>query len=270
RDVDLSATEYLVLDEADRMLDMGFIKDVRKIIATMPTKRQTLLFSATMPGAVAKFAGDILNAPQRVEIESKSVAVERIYQTVQHVNASDKRRVLTGLLRDEELERVIVFTRTKYGAEKVARWLNRDGIDADALHGNKTQSARQRTLESFRKGKTRVLVATDIASRGIDVDEVTHVINYELPNEPESYVHRIGRTARAGSRGAAISLCSPDERAYLKSIEKLIKRPLRVVGDVPVETVEPAGQNQNRRGGKPGSGAPKRRRRSRRPFKKAA
>ena len=269
-DVDLSSTEYLVLDEADRMLDMGFIKDVRKIIATMPTERQTLLFSATMPAAVANFANDILNAPQRVEIESKSIAVERINQTVQHVQASEKRNVLTNLLSEEEFERVIVFTRTKYGAEKVAKFLNRAGIEADALHGNKTQGARQRTLEHFRKGNTRVLVATDIASRGIDVDEVTHVINYELPNEPESYVHRIGRTARAGSGGAAISLCSPDERAYLKSIEKLIKRPLRAVGDVPVETVEPGGQNNNRRGGKPGAGAPKRRRRSRRPFKKAA
>ncbi len=270
RDIDLSQTEYLVLDEADRMLDMGFIKDVRKIIATMPTERQTLLFSATMPTAVAKFADDILIAPQRVEIAAKSIAVERIYQTVQHVNQSDKRSVLTGLLHDNELERVIVFTRTKYGAEKVAKFLNRDGIDADAIHGNKTQGARQRTLDNFKKGNTRVLVATDIASRGIDVDEVTHVINYELPNEPESYVHRIGRTARAGSGGAAISLCSPDERPYLKSIEKLIKRPLTLVGDAPADTGEPTGQNRNRRGGKPGSGAQKRRRRSRRPFKKAA
>ena len=269
-DVDLSATEYLVLDEADRMLDMGFIKDVRKIVATMPTDRQTLLFSATMPAAVAKFASDILNAPQRVEIESKSVAVERICQTVQHVHPKDKRGVLTGLLNDADLERVIVFTRTKYGAEKVARWLNRDGIDADALHGNKTQGARQRTLEGFRKGNTRVLVATDIASRGIDVDDVTHVINYELPNEPESYVHRIGRTARAGSGGAAISLCGPDERAYLKSIEKLTKHPLNVVGDLPAEPAKGDERPKNRRGGKPASGAPKRRRRSRRPFKKAA
>ncbi len=269
-DVDLSATEYLVLDEADRMLDMGFIKDVRRIIATMPAERQTLLFSATMPSAVARFADDILNAPQRVEIESKSIAVERIHQTVQHVPASDKRKVLTGLFDDTELGRVIVFTRTKYGAERVAKFLNRDGVEADAIHGNKTQGARQRTLEKFRAGKVRVLVATDIASRGIDVDEVTHVINFELPNEPESYVHRIGRTARAGSGGAAISLCSPDERAYLKSIEKLIKRPLHVVGEEPEETAVPARPNRNRRGGRPGSGAPNRRRRPRRPYKKAA
>lgn len=270
RDIDLSATEYLVLDEADRMLDMGFIKDVRKIISTMPEKRQTLLFSATMPAAVSKFANDILNQPERVEITPKSIAVERIHQTVQHVSSQDKRQVLTGLLSDSELERVIVFTRTKHGADKVAKFLNRDGVEADALHGNKTQGARQRTLDSFRKGNTRVLVATDIASRGIDVDEVTHVINYEMPNEPESYVHRIGRTARAGSKGAAISLCAPDERNYLRSIEKLIKRPLNIVGEEPTDTVEPANQNRNRGRGKPGSGAPKRRRRQRRPFKKAA
>ncbi len=269
-DVDLSATDYLVLDEADRMLDMGFIKDVRKIVATLPAERQTLLFSATMPAAIQSFANEILNAPQRVEIESKSIAVERIFQTVQHVPANQKRTVLNGLLSDEALERVIVFTRTKYGAEKVAKVLNREGLDADALHGNKTQGARQRTLENFRKGKTRVLVATDIASRGIDVDDVTHVINYELPNEPESYVHRIGRTARAGSGGAAISLCSPDERNYLKSIEKLIKRQLEVVGEAPDESEMANTRPKSRRGGKPGSGHAKRRRRPRRPFKKAA
>lgn len=269
-DVDLSCTEYLVLDEADRMLDMGFIKDVRRIVATLPVERQTLLFSATMPDAVARFANDILNTPQRVEIESKSIAVERIYQTVQHVPASNKREVLTGLLSDTDLARVIVFTRTKHGAERVAKILNREGIEADAIHGNKTQGARQRTLDKFRTGKVRVLVATDIASRGIDVDDVTHVINFELPNEPESYVHRIGRTARAGSGGAAISLCSPDERAYLESIEKLIKRPLHVVGDEPTEPVAAPGRTNKRRSGNPGSAANRRRRRSRRPYKKAA
>ena len=265
----LHQTKFLVLDEADRMLDMGFVRDVRRIVSDMPVKRQTLLFSATMPNAVAKLASEILQDPQRVEIVAKSIAVERIEQSVHHVDRSAKRDKLDELLSDPDLERVIVFTRTKHGADKVVRNLKKSSVRAEAIHGNKTQGQRQRSLESFRRGKIRVLVATDIASRGIDVDHVSHVINYELPNEPESYVHRIGRTARAGADGVAISLCAPDERAYLKDIEKLIKRPLRAVGDVPVELVETTSgkPGRNRR---PSNGPKRRRRRFRGPAKKAA
>jgi len=231
--VDLCMTDNLILDEADRMLDMGFIRDVRKIIAKMPTKRQTLLFSATMPAEVAKLAGDILNNPERVEITAKTVAVDRIHQQVYHMEAAQKRRQLSELLADPKMERVIVFTRTKHGANKVVKNLANDGIGAEAIHGNKSQGARQRALENFRAGQMRVLVATDIASRGIDIDDVTHVINYELPNIAESYVHRIGRTARAGATGTAISFCDISERPHLRGIERLIKQTLEVVGDIP-------------------------------------
>jgi ATP-dependent RNA helicase RhlE len=230
---DLSRARYLILDEADRMLDMGFIRDVRRIIATLPQERQTLLFSATMPAEVAKLAREILFEPKRVEIAAKSVAVERIDQRVHHLDTKAKRARLTELLTAPGLDRVIVFTRTKHGADKVVKNLAHDGISAVALHGNKSQGARQRALDNFRKGRSRVLVATEIASRGIDIDDVSHVINYELPNVPESYVHRIGRTARAGASGVAISFCDASERDHLRSIERMIKRPLTVIGDGP-------------------------------------
>jgi ATP-dependent RNA helicase RhlE len=236
REVDLSATKYLILDEADRMLDMGFIRDVRKIIRRMPAERQTMLFSATMPGEVATLAGEILNAPERVEIASKSVAVDRISQQVHYLDPVAKRDRLSELLAAPDLERVIVFTRTKHGADKVAKRLARDGFDAEAIHGNKSQGARRKALENFRRGKARVLVATDIASRGIDINDVTHVINYELPNVPEDYVHRIGRTARAGASGTAISFCDSSERPHLRSIERLIKQSLIVIGEAPADT----------------------------------
>ena len=268
RHVDLNKTDYLILDEADRMLDMGFIRDVRKIIAKLPEERQTLLFSATMPGDVAKLAREILHEPHRIEIAAKTVAVEKITQQVHHIDAGAKRDRLTELLAEPGFERVIVFTRTKYGADKVVKFLAREKVNAEAIHGNKSQGARQKALDNFRKGRTRVLVATDIASRGIDVDDVTHVINYELPNEPESYVHRIGRTARAGTEGIAISFCDTAERAHLRSIERLIKRKLDVIGEVPddINVVEKKAKGGQRR---PGSGARKRRR-SRRPNRQAA
>ena len=240
--VDLSQTEFLVLDEADRMLDMGFIRDVRKIVARLPDERQTMLFSATMPAEITKLANEILYQPKRVEIAAKSVAVDRIAQEIHHVSVSEKASRLASLLAGADVGRSIVFTRTKRGANKVMQYLDKAGFSAEAIHGNKSQSARQKTLENFRSGRASVLVATDIASRGIDIDDVTHVFNYELPHEPESYVHRIGRTARNGMQGIAISLCSPDERSQLRSIERLIKQSIPVVGssaesvaDVPPE-----------------------------------
>ncbi len=230
--VRLDQVRHLVLDEADRMLDMGFIRDVRKIVQAVPAERQTLLFSATMPREVAHLANEILQNAERIEITPKTVAVERIDQGVIFVPGRQKRALLAEMLEDPEMKRVIVFTRTKHGANRVAEQLEKQGVNADAIHGNKSQNARQKALDNFRRGRARVLVATDIAARGIDVDDVTHVINFELPNEPESYVHRIGRTARAGAAGTAISFCDGSERGYLKSIERLIKRPLDVIGTV--------------------------------------
>jgi len=242
---DLSQAEYLILDEADRMLDMGFIHDVRRIVAELPDERQTLLFSATMPKEIARLAREILFEPERVEIASKSIAVDRIEQRVHHLASAAKRTRLTELLSAPDFERVIVFTRTKRGADRVVKNLVRDGVSAEALHGNKSQNARQRSLDNFKEGRSRVLVATDIASRGIDVNDVTHVINYELPNEPESYVHRIGRTARAGAAGIAISFCDASERGQLHSIERLIKRSLTVAGgDLPSAEQIPSGRNR--------------------------
>jgi ATP-dependent RNA helicase RhlE len=226
--VRLDRTTYLVLDEADRMLDMGFIRDVRKIVAALPAERQSLLFSATMPAEVGRLAAEMLREPVRVEVTPNVVTVDKVEQRVLFVEAREKRAVLTQLLRDPAFSRVLVFTRTKHGANRVSADLDKAGIDAAAIHGNKSQQARQRALEGFRAGHTRVLVATDIAARGIDVDGVTHVINYELPNEPESYVHRIGRTARAGASGVALSFCDASERSYLRGIERLTRRSLKV------------------------------------------
>jgi ATP-dependent RNA helicase RhlE len=210
-----------VLDEADRMLDMGFINDVRKIVAALPKTRQTLLFSATMPREIADLAASLLRQPVRVEVTPQATTVERIHQHVIHVPAAQKRHVIVDLLADPAMNRVIAFTRTKHGANKVADHLEAAGISTGAIHGNKSQNARQAALEAFRAGKLRVLVATDIAARGIDIDGVSHVLNVDLPNVPESYVHRIGRTARAGKDGIAISLCDTEERAFLRDIEKL-------------------------------------------------
>jgi ATP-dependent RNA helicase RhlE len=222
----LAKTEVFVLDEADRMLDMGFVRDVRKLVKLLPTKRHSLMFSATMPPAIRDIAEEMLRDPVQVTVTPKVVTVEKIAQSVIHVPAKDKRALLIDLLRDAALEKVVVFCRTKHGANKVAGVLDKAGIAADAIHGNKSQGARQAALGGFRDGRVRVLVATDIMARGIDVPDISHVINFELPEVAESYVHRIGRTARAGRGGIAISFCDPSERPLLKQVEKLTKVPL--------------------------------------------
>jgi len=228
RQLKLDEVEIFVLDEADRMLDMGFIHDVRRIVAKLPARRQTLLFSATMPAAISGLAASVLKDPRRVEVTPSATTVERIRQQVLFVDKADKKALLLDLLRDRAIKRALVFTRTKRGANKLAEHLVKGGVVSDAIHGNKSQGQRQRALDSFRSGRLRVLVATDIAARGIDIDDITHVINFELPNEPESYVHRIGRTARAGAEGAAISFCDLEEKAFLRDIEKAIRQPVPV------------------------------------------
>ena len=231
RHVDLRDLSIFVLDEADRMLDMGFIHDVKRIIAALPKERQTLFFSATMPGEVEKLAGGILKDPARIEVTPPATTVERIDQRVYFVDAGNKNALLADLLKDKAIERALVFTRTKHGADRVTKHIARIGVDAQAIHGNKSQNARQRALNDFRDGNTRVLVATDIAARGIDVDGITHVINFEIPEVPETYVHRIGRTARAGRDGIALSFCDTSEKPLLRDVEKLTRKSLTVVQD---------------------------------------
>jgi len=231
--ISLSNIEIFVLDEADRMLDMGFIHDVKKVIAKLPSKRQTLFFSATMPNEIATLADSILNEPVRVEVTPVSSTAQTIQQSIYFVEKTDKKHLLLHLLKDRSIERVLVFARTKHGSDKVVKDLANHGVPAEAIHGNKSQNARQRALSNFKSGATRVLVATDIAARGIDVDNLTHVINYELPNVPETYVHRIGRTGRAGASGTAFSFCDREEREFLRDIQKLIGNSIPVVNEHP-------------------------------------
>src|ERR1700728_2872033 len=219
----LGQVEFLVLDEADRMLDMGFINDIRKIVAKLPVRRQTLFFSATMPKDIAELAEAMLRDPARVAVTPVASTVERITQRIIQVDHSAKSTLVAQLLKQEPVNRALIFTRTKHGADKVVKGLERAGIPADAIHGNKSQNHRERVLAAFRSGEIRTLVATDIAARGIDVDGISHVVNFDLPNVPETYVHRIGRTARAGADGIAISLCDGEEVAFLRDIEKLIR-----------------------------------------------
>ena len=224
RTLRLDKVEIFVLDEADQMLDMGFIHAIRRITPKLPKERQSLFFSATMPREIGTLAGDLLKDPVKVSVAPVATTAERIDQKVLFVETHRKRVVLAGLIRSESMDRALVFTRTKHGADKVVKHLAEDGIPAAAIHGNKSQAQREKALAAFKNGDTRILVATDIAARGIDVDAVSHVVNFDLPNVPESYVHRIGRTARAGAEGRAISLCDGEERAYLKSIEKLTRQ----------------------------------------------
>jgi ATP-dependent RNA helicase RhlE len=227
--VDLRPLEVFVLDEADRMLDMGFVNDVRRVVRDLPKQRQTLLFSATVPKAIEALANSQLNDPVRVDVTPKVSAAETIEQSVVFVQKDQKSALLERVLTSAGVERAIVFTRTKHGANRLSERLERAGIDAPAIHGNKSQSARERALAGFKGGKTRVLVATDIAARGIDVDGVSHVINFDLPNVPESYVHRVGRTGRAGARGRAISFCDRDEQGFLRDIERLLRQRIQVL-----------------------------------------
>jgi ATP-dependent RNA helicase RhlE len=227
--VDFANVGFFVLDEADRMLDMGFVRDIRRVLEVLPDNRQNLLFSATMPDSIVKLASAFLTDPVRIEVDPQSTTVERIEQQVMFVARADKKRLLADLLTTAEVESAIVFTRTKHGANRVVKDLVRGGVEAAAIHGNKTQGARTRALDGFKSGHIRVLVATDIASRGIDVDGVSHVFNFDLPNLPESYVHRIGRTGRAGREGVAIAFCDETEKEYLRDIEKLTGKPLDVI-----------------------------------------
>lgn len=262
--VSLRDIEIFVLDEADRMLDMGFIHDVKKVISKLPQKRQTLFFSATMPPEISDLAHSILTNPQRVEVTPVSSTAEKIDQAVYFVEKADKKRLLIHLLKEhEEIKSALVFTRTKHGANKVAADLHKAGVLAEAIHGNKSQNARQAALKNFKSGKTRVLVATDIAARGIDIDELSHVINFELPNVPETYVHRIGRTGRAGLSGVALSFCEAEELPYLRDIQKLTGQKVPVADhnpfaadlsapSAPQPKPQPQRQAGRNRGGQPG------------------
>jgi len=236
--INLHDIKIFVLDEADRMLDMGFINDVKKIIEKLPSQRQTLFFSATMPSEITKLANSILTNPVKIEVSPEQKTVEAVNQAVYFVTKSDKKKLLLHILKNEKVESALVFTRTKRGADVITRLLNDAKIHADSIHGNKSQQARQRALNNFKMNKTRVLVATDIAARGIDIEKLSHVFNYDIPEYAEAYIHRIGRTARAGLGGTALSFCDPEELSYLSSINRLIKQPISVVEDHPYKMID--------------------------------
>jgi ATP-dependent RNA helicase RhlE len=265
--ISLQHIEFFVLDEADRMLDMGFVHDVKKLITKLPPKRQSLFFSATMPTEIQKLADSILANPAKVEVTPVSSTAEKVEQAIYFVEKHKKKALLQHVLNVKKFGSILVFTRTKHGADKVVKDLNGAGITAEAIHGNKSQNARQRALTNFKAKTTRVLVATDIAARGIDIDDLPLVINYELPNEPETYVHRIGRTGRAGASGIAFSFCDQEEREYLKLIQKLIGKTLPVDENHPhlpedprffMDTITPSKTSGERKsgGGRPSNGRP--------------
>jgi len=237
RYVDLQYIKIFTLDEADRMLDMGFIHDVKKIIAKLPQKKQSLFFSATMPPVIVDLTKNLLVNPIKVEVAPVSSAAETVQQKLYHVDKSNKRDLLIHVLKEKEIRSALIFTRTKHGADKVARFINQAGINAEAIHGNKSQNARQKALSNFKTKRTRILVATDIAARGIDIDDLSHVINYEIPNVPETYVHRIGRTGRAGASGIALSFCDLEEKSYVRDVEKLLNTSIPIVTEHPFHLV---------------------------------
>ncbi len=231
--ISLRDIEYFVLDEADRMLDMGFINDIKKIIAKLPVKRQSLYFSATMPDSIVQLSKEILNNPVKVNVSPVSSTADTIQQYLYYTNRTDKNNLLIEILQDENIDQVLIFSRTKHGTDRIARNLKKKKIKAEAIHGDKSQNQRQKALSMFKERKVRVLVATDIAARGIDIDKLRFVINFDIPNVAETYVHRIGRSGRAGEEGVAISICEPEENAFIKDIEKLINREIEVVDDNP-------------------------------------
>jgi ATP-dependent RNA helicase RhlE len=253
RHVNLSHIQMFVLDEADRMLDMGFVNDVKRIIKLIPERRQSLFFSATMPKTIQELANSILTTPKKVEVTPVSSTAEKIEQAIYFVDQAKKNDLLVHVLQDKSIKSALVFTRTKHGADKVVKLLQKHSIKAEAIHGNKSQNHRQRALSNFKGGHTRVLVATDIAARGIDIDELAFVVNFEIPNIPETYVHRIGRTGRAGAEGKAISFCDIEERAYLRDIQKLIGLEIPVVNEhpFPAENKPASGVAQKPQGKKP-------------------
>jgi len=268
RYVDLRHIQIFTLDEADRMLDMGFLPDVKKIISKLPEKKQSLFFSATMPPAIEDLTNRLLKNPSRIEVAPKPSTAEKIEQKIYHVDKQNKKDLLKHVLtNDEKIESALIFTRTKYGADKVAGYIKKSGINAEAIHGNKSQNARQKALKSFKNKQIRILVATDIAARGIDIDELSHVINFEVPNVPEDYVHRIGRTGRAGSSGIALSFCDYTEKSYIKKVERLIKKSIPVVHGhpYPSETGKPGGFAAKRSGGYRGRSGYKGPKKGRRP-----
>jgi ATP-dependent RNA helicase RhlE len=236
--ISLKDVEFFVLDEADRMLDMGFIHDVKKLLLLLPKQRQSLFFSATMPPEIVKLANTILTNPQKVEVTPVSSTADTIKQAIFFVDRGNKNALLLDVLENKDIETVLVFTRTKHGADKIVKVLEKYGVKAEAIHGNKAQNARQRALSNFKEKTTRVLVATDIAARGIDIDELAYVINYDIPNIAETYVHRIGRTGRAGANGTAYSFCDAEEKAYLKDIEKLISKKIPVIDSHPFPLID--------------------------------
>ena len=245
--ISLKHIEYFVLDEADRMLDMGFINDIRKIITKLPTIRQSLFFSATMPDSIVKLSRKILNNPVKIDVSPISSTAETIQQCLYYTNRKSKRDLLLHILQDKKIDQVLLFSRTKHGADKIARHLKKFKIKAAAIHGDKAQNNRQKTLSQFKAGELRVLVATDIAARGIDIDKLKYVINFDIPNIAETYVHRIGRSGRAGEEGNAISLCEPEENAYIKDIEKLIKLKIKVVTKNPFPQTDKAMTNAEKK-----------------------
>ena len=244
RYVNLNSIKLFVLDEADRMLDMGFINDVKKIIEKLPARRQTLLFSATMPSEIIRLSNSILINPVKIEVSPESKTVDAVKQAVYFVTKSDKKKLLIHILKNENIESALVFTRTKRGADVITKVLNDAKIHADSIHGNKSQQARQRALNNFKLNRTRVLVATDIAARGIDIEKLSHVFNYDIPEYAEAYIHRIGRTARAGLGGSALSFCDPAELTYLSSINRMLKQPISVMDEHPYKMIDiKAGEN---------------------------
>jgi len=245
--ISLNTIEYFVLDEADRMLDMGFINDIKKIIATLPAKRQSLFFSATMPDNIVKLSRKILTNPQKIDVSPISSTAETIRQYLYYTNRITKKDLLLHILQDKEIDQALLFSRTKHGADKIARNLKKNRINSAAIHGDKAQNNRQKVLAQFKAGQIRVLVATDIAARGIDIDKLKYVINYDIPNVAETYVHRIGRSGRAGEEGNAISLCEPEENAFIRDIEKLINLKIRVIRENPFpQTEKPMTQNEKK------------------------